>query len=615
VILEQATTPLRWPCAPLGGEIECAPAVLQAACAEAALGLRKLAKGGLEGGGVLFGKRAGSVIQILAARPVECEHRFGPSFVLSAKDQALLDQMLADSKADSELASLEPLGFCLSHSRHGAALTENDVELCKRYSGNNCQLALILIPSPLVVRATLLARDAQGAYVSCHEFEYPVLGGPSQNEPVSTRRSHRTGPPVSRAATAAKLHYEIMPALPPPLPLVGPALAPAQIAAEANPAEPAKLASVSRWLAAYYESFQLNTNWRGRINVLVGSNLLGRSNLLAAAVILLVCWPIHSLPLSEMSLSITERDRNLIIHWDPSRPAVRKAALGMVAISDGDAKPVRVSMGPDLLRKGWIPYIRKSGVVRISFTLAGRGITATENALYVAAAGRKIATPVKAKSPLRMAPVVVPVQQAVLTKEVPENNILSAPVRTEQPRAFSAPLERAVRVAHPADNGPAVLPDPPALVQEGVSISAPLQSALNVSFSAPRLEGPPPTLGRLIWTGQLAKRSVLSLSSRGASLGYLDGWSPPKVPVHLEVHPGELIEGGIVIFTKDRNARTEPPSARNGWNTVIYKLDLARASELEVLETPSPANDWSYLVLRNGDRPLSLIVLDWRSTK
>jgi hypothetical protein len=85
--------------------------------------------------------------------------------------------------------------------------------------------------------------------------------------------------------------------------------------------------------------------------------------------------------------------------------------------------------------------------------------------------------------------------------------------------------------------------------------------------------------------------------------------------VHIEVRPGELIEGAMMVFTKDGNSRSEPPSALNGWNTVLYKQDIARASDLEVVEAPGPANEWSHLILRNGDRRLSLIVVDWQSTK
>ena len=88
--LAEPTTQSRWACAPLDSEIECAPRVLHAVCLEAGLGLKKLAKGGLEVGGVLFGTRAEGLIRILAVRPIECEHRFGPSFVLSATDEATL---------------------------------------------------------------------------------------------------------------------------------------------------------------------------------------------------------------------------------------------------------------------------------------------------------------------------------------------------------------------------------------------------------------------------------------------------------------------------------------------------------------------------------------------
>jgi hypothetical protein len=81
------------------------------------------------------------------------------------------------------------------------------------------------------------------------------------------------------------------------------------------------------------------------------------------------------------------------------------------------------------------------------------------------------------------------------------------------------------------------------------------------------------------------------------------------------VHPAELIEGGMVIFTKEQNARPESPSVSNGWNTVLYKLDVARTSELEILESPGPSNNWNHLMLRYGVRALSVFVVDWRTEK
>jgi len=161
----------------LGRDIECAPKTLRAACGEAIVGLRKLARGGLEVGGVLFGEHAEGLIRVLAVRPIECEHRFGPSFVLSDADHAALEALLEDSRSDPELASLEILGCYLSHSRHGTQLTEADIELCNRYFVRTDQIALILVPSLSgVVRGTFLTRDSHGNHVSGPVFEHSILG-------------------------------------------------------------------------------------------------------------------------------------------------------------------------------------------------------------------------------------------------------------------------------------------------------------------------------------------------------------------------------------------------------------------------------------------------------
>lgn len=121
---------LRWPSTEFGGEIEYAETVVHSISSEAAVGLRKL-KGGLEGGGLLFGERTAGLTRVLEARPVECEHRFGPSFVLSDTEQALLQSEVIDYGHDSK--SLELLGYYFSHTRHGAILTDHEIELCNRH--------------------------------------------------------------------------------------------------------------------------------------------------------------------------------------------------------------------------------------------------------------------------------------------------------------------------------------------------------------------------------------------------------------------------------------------------------------------------------------------------
>src|SRR6185312_6293311 len=144
---------------------------------------------------------------------------------------------------------------------------------------------------------------------------------------------------------------------------------------------------------------------------------------------------------------------------------------------------------------------------------------------------------------------IPPVRETPKQRE-PDSNV-PAPRRldqSKQPRTFRAPLDPVARLTVPANTRPAVLPDPPPLRMEGGAAAPAPQHALTLSFSAPRPAALSPASGRLIWTGKLPKRSMLSLSAQGASLGYLNGWLP-KAAVHVEVRPGELIEGGMVIFT------------------------------------------------------------------
>ena len=264
-------------------------------------------------------------------------------------------------------------------------------------------------------------------------------------------------------------------------------------------------------------------------------------------------------------------------------------------------------------------YERKSELVRVSFSLVGRGVTVSESAIYFAPrhtdttpVRREVsAVKLEAKFQESTAP---PVRQSVERIDpesaTPESGNSD---RKKLPRPFHAPLEVVARSVGPANTKPAILPDAPVLrLDSGTALPLPLAPAL--SLPAPHPVKLPSASGRMIWTGHLPKRSMLSLSAQGASLGYLNGWLP-RNDVHVEVRPAELMEGGMVIFTKDPSLRPESPGPSNGWNTVLYKLDVARASELEILDAPGPANDWSQLMLRNGIRPLSVIVIDWRTEK
>ena len=55
-----------------------------------------LPRGGAEVGGILLGKYDGARVVISDYRPLDCEHAFGPTFTLSARDLEKLKDFLPD---------------------------------------------------------------------------------------------------------------------------------------------------------------------------------------------------------------------------------------------------------------------------------------------------------------------------------------------------------------------------------------------------------------------------------------------------------------------------------------------------------------------------------------
>jgi proteasome lid subunit RPN8/RPN11 len=109
-------------------------------------GYYKLARGGVEVGGVLFGRRNEHGVRIAAARPIACQYAYGPSFVLSEGDRAGLASLLERSAGEPALEGLVPVGWYHSHTRSGFDLSEQDLDICARYFSEAWQVALVVCP-------------------------------------------------------------------------------------------------------------------------------------------------------------------------------------------------------------------------------------------------------------------------------------------------------------------------------------------------------------------------------------------------------------------------------------------------------------------------------------
>jgi proteasome lid subunit RPN8/RPN11 len=129
-----------------GPRIEYAVPILEEICAAAVEGLYRFRHGGVEIGGVLFGEADDGLVRILAYRPLECEHAFGPRFVLSDRDRTALKELLYAGRDDAECRELEPVGWYHSHTRSPIELSPRDLEIYDSYFPQHWQIALVIRP-------------------------------------------------------------------------------------------------------------------------------------------------------------------------------------------------------------------------------------------------------------------------------------------------------------------------------------------------------------------------------------------------------------------------------------------------------------------------------------
>lgn len=130
---------------------------------EATDGYRRIPRGGIEIGGVLFGRIEAGEIQVAAKRTIDCEHAFGPSFKLSDRDLAGVKALLAASRTDSELSGLEPVGWFVAHTRSELVLTDLEVAQFNELFPGPFRLTALVKPEKFKpTRFTFLVRNANG---------------------------------------------------------------------------------------------------------------------------------------------------------------------------------------------------------------------------------------------------------------------------------------------------------------------------------------------------------------------------------------------------------------------------------------------------------------------
>jgi hypothetical protein len=125
-------------------------------------GFYAVPRGGLEIGGVLFGKVNQGNLLICDYRRIGTEYLTGPSFRLSDRDQAGLWALLTETRFKDP--DIQPLGWFVSHTRSGIELLERDLDIYRRFFPELVHVVLVLKPdSRGKVRGGYFFREDNGS--------------------------------------------------------------------------------------------------------------------------------------------------------------------------------------------------------------------------------------------------------------------------------------------------------------------------------------------------------------------------------------------------------------------------------------------------------------------
>ena len=193
-------------------------------------GLGAVPRRGAEVGGLLLGSMETegerAIVHVRDFEPIACEHKRGPSYLLSENDERTFAEAVARWRSDD--GRLQVVGYCRSHTRDGLSLALEDLELMERYFPQDHQVALLIRPfATKVARAGFFFRESGRIDPAASPLEFSFrrkeMGGAP---PTSSTRSLGVEDP--QASPLVALSSGASSALP-PASLEAPATTPEQV--------------------------------------------------------------------------------------------------------------------------------------------------------------------------------------------------------------------------------------------------------------------------------------------------------------------------------------------------------------------------------------------------
>lgn len=339
-----------------------------------------LPRGGAEIGGILLGHHDDKRITIVDTVPMPCEHAFGPSFVLSPKDQAGLTDLIASANANRQN---KVVGWYHSHTRSEIFLSDADLEIHHKFFPEPWQIAIVLKPHTFQpMRVGFFFREKDGTIHSSAPYRELVLdplpmrpappaGEAPEAAPVFTpgREPEGRGPVINVSSV-------VEPEAPTPIAVQEPAPEPPPPSfLSAAPPEPSR--GWVRWLFA------------GALGIALGGGVYAtRANWLP-----MIASAANASSQEKLALSTSDHDGQLQLQWNGNSRAALASTGGSILILDGE-KRLTVELGRPHVLTGSFTYARTTGRVDVTLILPQTGgKEVREAALFAGDAPRAAATP------------------------------------------------------------------------------------------------------------------------------------------------------------------------------------------------------------------------------
>lgn len=571
------------------------------------LGMEAAQAGPIPVGGVLFGTTGDQDTRVMAFRPLDCAGE-GPSGgpFSEAAEEALL-HLTQTFGNEPELSEMQPVGWYRSVWESPIQLSQDDLRIWNRYFPLNSQVSLVLrVQADSPVRAGFFFR--------------PQLGGPVRID--SSYRTFEIAPTAEMLPSAEAVHA-----------------APDGLGQEDSPSmdshgglvvlrPPAELYSPpmpARRLPAYF--------WAA----------------LALAVLVVLIWPLAlalrkpglAIPVQEVGLRFTGSPARLLLVWNPKAPILQLAERAELRLIDSSSDTAELIAGREMA-EGTRRVANFTGAIEAQFRIdfkdgkqpsqmvvaqyvgpaAGEVLAGVSDttALQSELAGLQVKLVERAKTNGRLEDRIQNLRHLIARRGPAKGTRPIVPVSPNSP----PPPDSAVKQQAPgiAETRPMVQPTgagaeatvertPPAFGADRPPLRASLPTA-EPPPSAPAYSGP--TSGKFIWTGYLAPGKTVTIDGRRASAGSVNG-SLPGVPVRVAVYPAEFSSDGLAVFSAltrhQANAVTENRSAQNGWLNTRYVYEPGRARDAQLAAAPSDAGGFKQIQISGGDRPVSVVVVEW----